>query len=108
MQRDVVRERHLLHILGGAWAFRSDLIDKHPEVTRFEIVDDEGTEYRADRETLNRYALRRDLGVGEQLILALRYWRTILPGGEIIEHTPGTSVIREIARPRVEQLPLAL
>ena len=66
----------MLRLSGGAWAYAARLFDSHPEVTRFEIEDESaGTRYATDRATFEAHAWRQDLGAGEQIILALKYWQ---------------------------------
>jgi hypothetical protein len=66
----------MLRLGGGAWAFKANLIDGHPEIARYEVTDETGLTYRVDRATMEQSSYRRDLGRGEQVILPHRYWST--------------------------------
>lgn len=79
------RARGSSHVLrigmgGGAWGIRSDFWDPHKaEIARVEVLDTEtGITYVAEADAF-RHAFRKDLGFGEQVILALAHWRRVLP-----------------------------
>ena len=73
--------KHLVTNFGGAWAFAVGLWDAHAgEIRRVQVRDDEsGTVYHAAIDDFMRYAFRRvlDVRAGEQIIMPLRYWRTL-------------------------------
>ena len=90
----------MLKIGGGAWSFTSALLDCHPEVKQLVVEDESGTVWRVDRETFDLYALRGDLGRGEQVWLFLKYWQLEIGG------TASTSQAGSSRRERPKQLPL--
>ena len=105
---------HLLRIGmgGGSWSIRADFWDPHKaEIARVEVLDVEtGVTYVAEADAF-RHSFRKNLGFGEQVILALAHWRRVFPTTEstplpapapkrsaVIQHTlfdmPGTEVHR--------------
>ena len=94
------RETQMLKIGGGAWSFTSALLDCHPEIKHLVVEDESGAVWRVDRETFDLYALRGDLGRGEQVWLFLKYWQLELGGASSASPTGGSR------RERPTQLPL--
>lgn len=80
LSRKAYGSRHMLRSLecGPAWAFVAPLLDKHPEVDRIMVIDQEaGAFYRIDRHEFDKHAQRITLhsAAGEQLVLPVKYWR---------------------------------
>ena len=94
------RKTQMLKIGGGAWSFTSALLDCHPEIKQLVVEDESGNVWRVDRETFDLYALRGDLGRGEQVWLFLKYWQLEIGGSS------NTSLTGSSRRKRPTQLPL--
>ncbi len=77
LTRFVHRSVHLLHMNQEAWGFLSQLIDSHPEIENFLVIDKDrdGRTYYMDRQAFEEHAFKQDLGRGMQTILPLEHWR---------------------------------
>jgi hypothetical protein len=68
-------KRHMIHKDGGAWAFESALLSKHPEVNYIIITATTGEVWQVDRRTFDERAYRETSSGRPQFALSLIHWK---------------------------------
>ena len=70
------KSRHMIHKEGGAWAFESALLSKHPEINYIIVTATSGEMWQVDRRTFERHAYLETASGRPQLALHLNHWKT--------------------------------
>lgn len=68
-------KRHQIHKNGGAWAFESALLSRHPEIDYIIISSASGEVWQVDRATFDRHAFRETASGRPQFALSLIHWK---------------------------------
>lgn len=75
LHRSADKSKHMLRASGGAWAFESTLLSRHPEVDYVIIIDrNSGETWRVDRRTFDAQSFPFSAAGRDQRALSLRYW----------------------------------
>lgn len=76
LRRKVDQQQHMVRANGGAWAFETALLVRHPEIQRVVITDrNTGETWSADRATFEDHAFAFHAAGREQIALALQHWK---------------------------------
>lgn len=67
--------QHMIHKNGGAWAFESALLSRHPEIDYIIISATTGETWQIDRKTFDERAYRETGSGRPQFALSLIHWK---------------------------------